>query len=260
MKIYFIDTFTDRLFSGSPAAVVVLDKWYPDDVLINISRENAVPESAFIVKSDAGYHIRWFTHKKEIKLCGHVTLAAAYVVSHFLEPGCKNTRFESLAGEISVLCKPDDVYELTLNPFKLEKIDMTEQLYEVVNSHPDEVYIGRDYLLVYNDEQTVKAISPNWNENMDFGGKLISVTAKGDTFDCVTRTFVPHNRMAEEEACGSAHCHVVPYWTEKLNKADLKAYQASSRGGTIYCRLQDGKILMSGGCVLYMTGEVMMTE
>ena len=256
MKIYLIDTFTNKLFQGSPAAVVVLDEWCSDSDLVNLSRENAVPESAFLVKKGADYEIRWFTHKKEIRLCGHATLAAAYVVNHFMDHNCQSIVFHSLAGKITVACKPRDIYELCLKAFDLKQIEFSNELYEAVGAVPKSVYLGRDYLLVYEDEQTIREIRPRWNEKMDFDGKLISVTAKGTGYDCVSRTFVPHNRMAEEEACGSAHCNIAPYWSRKIGKNELKAYQASGRGGILYCRCENEKVLLSGACVLYMAGEL----
>lgn len=256
MKIYLIDTFTNEPFGGSPAAVVILDQWYSDDLLIKLSQENAVPESAFLVRGASGYEIRWFTHHKEIRLCGHVTLAAAYVVSHFLEPGCSDLRFSSIAGTIPVLRKPGDIYELCLNAFDLLKIPFSDMLLSVLGQVPDEAYLGRDYLLVYENEDAVRSIRPKWDETLNFQGKLISITAKGKEFDCVSRTFVPHNRMAEEAACGSAHCHAVPYWAERLGKREVSAYQASQRGGTLYCKYADDKVFIAGGCVLYAAGEI----
>ena len=255
MKIYLIDTFTDTLFQGSPAVVAVMEQWPSDRELLLLARENAVPESAFLVRQEDRYHIRWFTHQKEISLCGHATLAAAYVVNQFLEPNCQTILFHSLAGEITVACRPSGLFEMSFSAFNLQPADFSDALREVVGVAPKQVYLGRDYLLVYGDEQTVRSIQPNWREGMNFGGKLISVTARGQQYDCVSRTFVPHNRMAEEEACGSAHCHIIPYWSRVTGKKKLRAFQASSRGGLLFCSYEDGKVLIAGSCALYLTGE-----
>lgn len=234
---------------------MVLDEWCSDEELLHLSRENAVPESAFLKKENDGYRIRWFTHRKEIRLCGHATLAAAYVVSHFLDRGCRQIRFFSLAGEVIVTCE-EDRYEMPFKAFDLQEISVPEQLLSVIGTPPAHAYLGRDYLLVYDSEEAISAMEPQWNSSMDFDGKLISVTAKGTEYDCVSRTFVPHNRMAEEEACGSAHCHITPYWAKRMGKEQINAYQASSRGGTLRCSYKNGKVYIAGACVLYAVADV----
>lgn len=257
IKTYCIDTFTDRLFFGSPAVVCHLDNWLDEDKLISLSKENAVPESAFIVEKNNEIEIRWFTHKKEITLCGHATLAAAYVVSHYVHPNLKKITFKSIAGEIVVYQNSKDNYKMYFTPFRLEQIDITKELKATLNILPKEVWVGRDYICVYDRIEDIKKINPIKDNEIDFKGKLISVTARGIETDCVVRTFVPHNGMAEEEACGSAHCHAIPYWSKKLNKNKLSSRQESKRTGLFNCEMTaDNKIAISGNCVLFSKGEI----
>lgn len=257
LNIYQIDAFTDKLFSGNPAAVVPLESWLPDEVLQNIAAENNLAETAFYVSTDNGFHIRWFTPMLEVDLCGHATLAAAYVIFNIQGHEGDLVRFESLSGELTVLCKdnwltlnfPVDPYHIAVPPPALmESIKSTTIL---------EVYKGKtDYMVVLDNESEV--------QNLDFDIIVLStipargiiVTAPGDEVDFVSRFFAPQSGVDEDPVTGSAHTTLIPYWAEKLSKTELSAKQLSKRGGFLKCELDGDRVNIGGQARLYLKGEI----
>lgn len=257
LTIYQIDAFTDKLFSGNPAAVVPLAHWPEDSLMQQIAMENNLSETAFFVKTDAGYHIRWFTPADEIDLCGHATLASAYVIKNFIEPPVKEIHFTTQkAGALTTTCE-EGIYTLDFParmPVACEAPDILLKCLDIMQ--PLEVLRSRDYMVVLPNEEAVKDIQPDFTLMKQLDTTGVIVTAKGETADVVSRCFYPALGVPEDPVTGSAHCHIVPYWSEKLGKEQLLCRQLSARSGELRCTLQDDRVLMSGNCVLYMEGKL----
>ena len=259
LSIYQIDAFTDKLFGGNPAAVVPLEEWLSNETMINIAAENNLAETAFYVPNENGFHIRWFTPTVEVDLCGHATLAAAYVIFNIQSYEGQTIIFESRSGELRVDCKEDwltlnfpvDNYHIAVPPPALvESLNTTTLL---------EVYKGKtDYLVVLESEETVR--------NLDFDIIILStipargiiVTAAGDEVDFVSRFFAPQSGIDEDPVTGSAHTTLIPYWAEKLSKNQMSAKQVSKRGGFLKCELDGDRVYIGGQARLYLKGEILI--
>jgi len=239
IKQYVVDAFTDKVFHGNPAAICILEEWLPDELMMNITIENNLSETAFAVKEDGCYHLRWFTPSGEIDLCGHATLACAFVLMHYYEQDADRIAFQTLSGKLAVE-KSGEMYEMDFPAYYLHPVDVTKQIIDAVGAVPVEAYMGRDLLCIFDSEETVRALRPNQEKLQTLDGLLLQATAKGAETDCVSRSFGPKCGIAEDPVCGSGHCHIVPYWAKKTGKNQLVAYQASRRGGTLYCRMQGG--------------------
>jgi PhzF family phenazine biosynthesis protein len=250
-----VDAFTDEIFHGNPAAICILEKWIPEELMMKITIENNLSETAFAVKEDAHYHLRWFTPGGEIDLCGHATLACAFVLLSFYEKDKTSVAFETLSGTLTVE-KKDDLFEMDFPAYELKSIPVTEQIIDAVGAIPKEAYMGRDLLCVFDSPETVKNLTPDQEKVKALDGLLLQATAKGTDSDCISRTFAPKCNVAEDPVCGSGHCHIVPYWAERLGKKGIIAYQASKRGGTLYCRMDGERVIMAGHATLYSVGEL----
>lgn len=250
LKQYVVDAFTDHVFAGNPAAVCVMDTWLPDDLLMKITRENNLSETAFAVKEGNDYRLRWFTPGGEIDLCGHATLATAYVVTQFVEPERTQVTFETLSGTLTVT-KKEDLFEMDFPAYDLKPVAVTQEMTDAMDAAPLEAYMGRDLLCVMDSEETVRNMIPDQSKVRALDGLLLQVTAKGRDFDCVSRSFAPKCSVPEDPVCGSGHCHILPYWAKKLGKTELIAYQASPRGGIVYAVMDGERIRMSGKAALY---------
>ncbi|MGI5889029.1 MAG: PhzF family phenazine biosynthesis protein [Oscillospiraceae bacterium] len=257
MKQYIVDAFTDRVFHGNQAAVCILESWIPEDLMMDITRENNFSETAFAVKEGDKYHLRWFTPGGEIDLCGHATLACAYVLFRFYEPDLEKIVFSTMSGNLYVTRK-GDLLEMEFPAYKLKEVPVTDEMEEALGARPRKAFMARDLLCVYGDEQVVRTLDPDMDKVKQLDGLLVHATAPGKDTDCVSRSFAPKMNVREDPVCGSGHCHIVPYWANVLGKNDIVGYQASSRGGTIYCRIIGGKIFMAGKAVLYSKGELMV--
>ncbi|MBF4692252.1 PhzF family phenazine biosynthesis protein [Fusibacter ferrireducens] len=255
MKQYVVDAFTDKVFGGNPAAVCVMDSWLSDELMLNITKENNLSETAFAVKEGDNYRLRWFTPGGEIDLCGHATLATAYVITRFVEPDIITINFDTLSGILNVE-KKGDLFEMDFPAYDLKKVDVTEEMVEAMEGRPLEAYLGRDLLCVLNSEQEVRNLTVDEEKAKALEGLLVHVTAKGKDFDCVSRSFAPKLNVSEDPVCGSGHCHIIPYWGGKLEKNELVAYQASERGGTLYCRLENDRVKLSGKAALYSVSDI----
>lgn len=250
MKQYIVDAFTDELFHGNQAAICVLDKWLPEKLMIDIAKENNFSETAFAVKESEKYRLRWFTPGGEVDLCGHATLACAYVLLNFYIPQEEKVVFKTLSGDLTVT-KKGELLEMAFPCYSLKKAEVTEEMAAALGAVPKEAYIGRDLLCVYDDEAVVRKLSPDMEKLLKLDGLLLHVTAHGSETDCVSRSFAPRLKVFEDPVCGSGHCHIVPYWADKLGKNEIVAYQASERGGTLYCRMCGSKVFMAGKAVLF---------
>lgn len=255
MKQYVVDAFTDKVFSGNPAAVCVTDSEISEEIMMNITRENNLSETAFAVKNGDFYKLRWFTPGGEIDLCGHATLGTAYVIMNYYEKDLKEVSFETMSGILTVKRK-GELYEMDFPTYDLKPVKITKDIVEALGAVPKEAYMGRDMLCVFDGEETVRKINPDLEKLKNIEGLLMHVTARGGEFDCVSRSFAPKLNVAEDPVCGSGHCHIVPYWAEKLNKNTITAYQASERGGILYCRKENGRIKISGKVSLYSIAEL----
>lgn len=255
MKQYTVDAFTSRVFSGNPAAVCVMEGYPPDEVLLDIARENNLSETAFAVRESGGYRLRWFTPGGEIDLCGHATLATAFVLLNFYEPGTERVVFSTMSGELTVT-RRGGLYEMDFPSYELRRVPVTEEMAAAFGASPAEAYMGRDLLCVFDDERTVREMAPNMDRLRDLPGLLQHATARGAGTDCVSRSFAPKLSVQEDPVCGSGHCHIVPYWAARLGRTDITAYQASRRGGTLYCRDCGRRIAIAGEAVLFAESEL----
>lgn len=255
MKQYVVDAFTDKVFSGNPAAICILERWPTDELMMKITCENNLSETAFAVGNNGTYHLRWFTPGGEIDLCGHATLAAAYVITRFYEPNCTTVRFETLSGTLTVE-KKDDLFELDFPAYELKPVEITEEMSKVIGARPAEAYMGRDLLCVFDSEETIRNLKPDMDGLLTLDGLLLQVTAKGNEVDCVSRSFAPKLNVKEDPVCGSGHCHIAPYWIGKTGKPEIVAYQASLRSGTLYCRMDGSRVKMSGKAALFAVSEL----
>ena len=256
MKQYIVDAFTDRVFSGNPRAVCVMDSWPDVELMKSIARENNLSETAFTVKKDDGlYHLRWFTPGDEVDLCGHATLGTAFVILTYYEPERDSVSFDTLSGRLTVTRK-GDLFEMDFPSYDLKEVPVTEDMVLATGAVPVKAYMGRDLLCVYDDEEIIRRMEPDQDAIMKLDGLLLHVTAKGKDYDCVSRSFAPKLAIAEDPVCGSGHCHIVPYWSRTLGRKDVTAYQASRRGGVLYCSDEGDRIILRGKVAPYSQSEL----
>ena len=256
MKYYVADAFADKLFHGNPAGVCLLDAWPHEETMQNIAAENNLAETAFVVKREDGYGLRWFTPKAEIDLCGHATLASAFVVTNFLDIGISHMDFHTKSGLLSVE-KTGDLFEMDFPSRKPEKIEAIPAMEEAIGARILETHQSRDTLLLLESETEVKNLAPNLSlvENLPNVFALI-VTAKGDSVDFVSRFFAPGLGVPEDPVTGSAHSTLIPFWAERLDKTKMTARQISKRGGTLYCEDRGDRVKISGKAILYLQGKL----
>ncbi|HSC53527.1 MAG TPA: PhzF family phenazine biosynthesis protein [Phnomibacter sp.] len=268
LDIYQVDAFTSEIFKGNPAAVVPLKEWLPDAVMQQIAMENNVAETAFFVplypgiKGDgADYHIRWFTPSIEIDLCGHATVATAFVISTILETEETEIIFSTqTAGNLVVEVK-EDWYLLNFPARMPQQVEVPEMLYKALDgTKPVEVLKSRDYFVVLENEAAVKNVQPDFALLKQLDGTGLIVTAKGDSADAVSRCFFPKAGIDEDPVTGSAHCSVVPYWSAKFNKTALVCLQVSARGGELVCEHRGERVILGGKAVLYLKGEIYLAD
>lgn len=258
IPIYQIDAFTNKLFRGNPAAVCPLEEWLPDDTLQNIAIENNLAETAFFTKlDDHSYHLRWFTPEIEMDLCGHATLASAYVIFEELDFQHETIIFETLSGQLSVK-KEAGLLELNFPSRVPVEASLPPIISNALNIQPKHVLKARDFVLVYESEEDIKNIKPDIallnTFNLDPGG--IIITAPGHDVDFVSRFFTPQAAIFEDPVTGSAHCSLISYWADRLNKTSLLAQQLSERGGELFCELVGDRVNIRGNAVLYMKGNI----
>lgn len=257
IPIYQIDAFASKVFSGNPAAVCPLDAWLDDSILQSIARENNLSETAFFVKSAEGYHIRWFTPLAEVDLCGHATLASAFVIFMHIDPSCVRVTFESKSGPLIVEKKAD---RLCMN-FPSQppaECPVPNDLIAGLGKTPSSVLCSEDYFAVYASESDIKGLRPRMDllKNLDLRGVI--VTAPGSNVDFVSRFFVPSLGIDEDPVTGSAHSALIPYWADRLNKKELKAYQLSARGGELFCADLGDRVEIAGTAVQYLHGTIVI--
>jgi PhzF family phenazine biosynthesis protein len=249
MKQYIVDAFTGRPFSGNPAAVCVMDTWPSKQSMMKLAMENNLSETAFIVKEEKGYHLRWFTPGTEVELCGHATLASAFVILNYYEPGSEIVQFTTLSGVLTVKRK-GRFYEMDFPTYDMKEIPVTDDMERAFGIRPVKAVLGLDLICVFETEDQVRTMKPDQEMLNRLEGRIQNVTAKGAETDCVSRSFCPKLMIAEDPVCGSAHCQIADYWSKELSKREIRAYQASMRGGYLNCVMQDsGRIAISGEAV-----------
>jgi len=258
MKFYQVDAFASKLFSGNPAAVVPLEKWLDDETMQNIAMENNLSETAYFVKEGTHYHIRWMTPVAEVKLCGHATLASAYVIFNFIEKDAAQIKFTSKSGEL-IVDREGEMLSLNFPSNKPKKIEVTDVIKSVFAKEPLEVLEGGNYtFIVFDDEEYVHTINPNFELVKQIHPHGVIITAKGSDVDFVSRMFAPNEGINEDPVTGSAHTVLVPYWSEKLGKKNFRARQVSKRIGELWCEDLGSRVKISGKAVLYATGNLFL--
>lgn len=255
LKLYQVDAFTEKLFGGNPAAVCPLDRWLDDELLQNIAAENNLSETAFFVKTDKGYQLRWFTPTVEVDLCGHATLAAAYILFNVLKIEETSIAFNSLSGQLFV-AKSGELITLDFPSGNSVKIETTAKHLNCINTSPLEVYQAKKMMFILRDESEVRNAVPNFEEIIKLETDGLIITAKGNDVDFVSRYFAPHAGIPEDPVTGSAHTILTPHWSNKLNKKKLIALQVSGRGGSLICEDCNDRVKISGNAVLYSEGEI----
>lgn len=255
LPLYQVDAFTDKIFSGNPACVVPLTEWLPDELLLKIAKENAVAETAFFVDDGEKIHLKWFTPETEMDLCGHATLATAHVIKDILKYPEEKITFETLSGELEVLVE-DGLYTLNFPSRKPIPTSLPSLLAKAINIQPTEVLKARDYVLVYPKEEDIKNIEINrlHFDQLDLGTGGVIFTAKGTESDFVSRFFTPGASVFEDPVTGSAHCSLIPFWSERLEKTEMTARQISQRGGSLFCANRQTRVLISGKAKTYASG------
>ncbi len=257
LELYQIDAFTDKIFGGNPACVVPLENWLPDEILFKITKENAVAETAFFINKGEKIHLRWFTPEIEMDLCGHATLATAHCLKTILNYKSDTIIFETLSGDLTVRVK-NDFYYLDFPSRMPMESSLPENISKSLNIQPKEVLKSRDYVLVYDSEEDIKNIKINrqfFDEiNLDPGGVI--VTAKSENCDFVSRFFTPQSTILEDPVTGSAHCSLIPFWANRLNKNELSAMQISERIGKLNCLNNGNRVIISGQARTYSIGNL----
>lgn len=258
LQIFQVDAFTDSLFGGNPAAVVPLDAWLSDDILLNIAEENNLSETAFIVPLENGFdfEIRWFTPTVEVNLCGHATLAAAYVLFHELEFQGDTINFNSKSGRL-IVTKAKDLLTLDFPvdiPTQITNIQDSKLAFGAEATETFKTKFG--YLFVFENEQTILELVPNYELINKMPGVGVIVTAQGNQVDFVSRFFAPKSGINEDPVTGSIHTSLTALWASKLGKNAFSALQLSTRKGKLWLELKDDRVLIAGNAKLYLKGEI----
>ena len=257
LKIYQVDAFADKVFSGNPAAVCPLDKWLPDETMQNIAMENNLAETSFYVKDKDQYQLRWFTPTVEVDLCGHATLAAGFVLFNLENHSGDVINFHSPRSGVLRVTKEGDKLALNFPVDVFKQIDITPDITNGFNVKPLEAYKGKtDYMLVFENESQVRNIIPDIKEISKLEARGVIITAKGDSSDFVSRFFAPKAGVNEDPTTGSAHTTLTPYWAKKLNKKTLTAIQLSKRIGHLECKYLEDRVEIKGNAKLYLTGDI----
>lgn len=259
LPLYQIDAFTDRLFAGNPAAVVPLEQWLPDATLQAIAAENNLAETAFFRRDGEGYALRWFTPTVEVELCGHATLASAFAIFRFFEPGRERVTFRTLKAGTLTVSRAGEALVMDFPAWPPEPCPLPPELPAALGRTPAAMLRFRQrHLAVFERHEEVAALAPDFAALMRQGHGDLIVTAPGGEagVEFVSRFFAPAHGIDEDPVTGSAHCVLAPYWAARLGKTRLAARQISRRGGSLVCTLQGDRVFLEGRCVLYLEGTI----
>ena len=258
LRMFQIDAFTKRLFSGNPAAVVPLGSWLADETMQAIALENNLAETAFFAPENDGFRLRWFTPQVEVKLCGHATLASAYVLFHILEPGRTEVSFETLSGTLTVKADGDRLV-MDFPRWTLESLDsVPKELARALRAVPKQVFAvkeGGNFFAVFASESDVLSLAPDFKDLASLEAGVIA-TAPGEQSDCVVRYFAPAYGIDEDPGTGSIHCALTPYWADRLSKNTIYSRQLSMRGSELHCELKGSRVEIAGHAVKYLEGSI----
>jgi PhzF family phenazine biosynthesis protein len=252
---YVVHAFTDRIFSGNPAGVCPLDFWPPDELLQKIAFENNLAETAFFAREGSGFRLRWFAPMAEVDLCGHATLATAFVLFESLGYAQTSVRFETRSGPLTVARKAD-MLAMDFPTLEVQPVAIPSQLVQGLGANPREVFESMDQIAVFGDESEVASLKPDLDILKRLPARGVLVTAPGKTSDYVLRCFGPKVGIPEDPATGSAQSMLAPYWAARLGKRNLTVHQLSSRGGEMFCEVNGNRIEIAGRAALYLTGQL----
>jgi predicted PhzF superfamily epimerase YddE/YHI9 len=257
LPIYQVDAFTDKLFSGNPAAICPLPSWLPDATMQAIAAENNLAETAFFVNGSDGYLLRWFTPTVEVDLCGHATLASAHIVFNVLEPRRESVDFQTVKAGTLTVARRGDMLVMDFPARAPSPAEPPPGLLAALGGKPREVLRARDCLVVYGSAAEVAALTPDFTALAKVDCWAAIATAPGENgVDFVSRFFAPAKGVPEDPVTGSSHCTLVPYWAERLGKTELVAHQLSRRGGALHCALRGDRVSIGGRAVLYLEGQI----
>ncbi len=258
MKYYAIDAFTEEHFHGNPAGVCIMEEWPSDEIMQKIAFENNLAETAFLVKKNDHYDLRWFTPEVEIDLCGHATLGSAYVLMNYFDKDLKKIAFHTMSGVLTVT-REEDYYTMNFPSRKPVPCALPDILEKALGTKVLETFIARDLLVVLKDEDTLRELNPNFTLLKQITNVFgFIVTTKGRDCDFVSRFFAPNAGILEDPVTGSSHTTLIPFWSERLDKIKMTAKQLSKRGGTLYCKDIGDRVEISGKAVTHMIGEIIL--
>lgn len=257
LKMYQIDAFARNVFEGNPAAVVPLDEWLDDALMQGIAMENNLSETAFFVPIGKKWHIRWFTPTAEVDMCGHATLASAYVLFECMGFHSEEAVFASRSGDLHV-CREDDRYVLNFPLQPIDPCDIPPSIAEAFEAAPVECYRSMDYLLVFENESDVVKAAPVMEKLRNIDARGVIITAKSGEYDFVCRFFAPKYGIDEDPVTGSAFTQLIPYWNRATGKESFSAKQISRRGGEVLCNLRDERVEIAGYAVKFLEGRIVI--
>ena len=255
-SIYYVDAFTDKLFSGNPAAVI-FSQIKDEQLMQKIAAENNLSETAFIREENGIFHIRWFAPLCEIDLCGHATLASAYIFFKYIKPESSMFEVQSLKNGILKVTKKNNLLVLDFPKDSLSQYNEFSLIEEIININPIELYRGRDdVLVIVETEDSVRNLDINFELLNKINARGLIVSVEGKKSDFVSRFFAPSAGVNEDPVTGSAHTTLIPYWSNKLGKTSMHAEQLSERGGILYCEDKNDRVLIGGNAIEYLKGEI----
>ena len=255
LPLFQIDAFTGRVFGGNPAAVVVMEQWLDDAILQAIAAENNLSETAFVIVRPDTCPLRWFTPTVEVDLCGHATLAAAYVLFRHYDPGRDTIVFSTRSGDLSV-SREGEILAMDFPSRPGKPVAVDDTLVATLGVRPEEALLSRDLLAVFETEAEIRSFRPDFRKIAALDAFALVVSAPGSDVDFVSRFFAPGAGVPEDPVTGSAHCTLIPYWASRLGKTTLTARQLSARGGELHCELRGERVLIGGAAVEYLRGEI----
>ncbi len=255
IPLYQIDAFASKLFEGNPAAVCPLDKWLPDEIMQSIAEENNLSETAFFVPKGNGFHIRWFTPASEVDLCGHATLAAAYVLFSILGYKRDKIEFDSKSGTLTVT-KNDEWLVMDFPAQPPVSCDIPNEIVKAFEITPIECLKSEDFIVVFEHEIDIESANPDFEQLKKLDLRGVIITAKSFRYDFVARFFAPKYGIPEDPVTGSAYTQLAPYWASKIGSKRFSVKQLSSRGGELYCEIVDDRVLISGKAIKYLEGKI----
>ena len=255
LEIFQVDSFSDKLFAGNPAAVVPLEEWLPDETLLAVAAENNLSETAYVIRRENGFDLRWFTPAVEVDLCGHATLATAFVLFEVMGVQDESVSFNTQSGTL-VVTRRDDLLWMDFPSRTAAPAESTSELMEALGAKPREVHEARDVMAVFDTQDEVVALNPRFDVMLGLDTFAVMATAPGRDSDFVCRFFAPKAGVPEDPVTGSAYCTLMPYWSERLDKTELVASQVSKRGGEVFCEDRKDRVGIGGRAVLYMRGTI----